>query len=339
MSDTTTAPVVPVGTMRRYRCCGSCGGCGWCGGQFQWWTTKLRTRLKKNVGTKTAGVIVALLTFFLVGFGAATVLLSLECARSNPLDIWYTVVVAAGLCSTVLLLWAALRDPYMPLEEETEEELKMDRAKSTVTFVVLFLLAIACMVVDIYALVVANSCSFREDGLPSRLHTGTAFHVTRLFFVVAQVSVIGWLHMTRRWPKRTVGSAFLAAFVVLADASCWLYQVSENADIICDTSSCWSSVAPTAQPCEGSDRTTHCDFLRLKRYCTPLVGQFSLVATAAMFVLWSKARGSEHAGRESEGEPLIGRRPQAHGDLAAPGWLVAALVLFVLSVALVIVTQ
>ncbi|XP_019639778.1 PREDICTED: uncharacterized protein LOC109481641 [Branchiostoma belcheri] len=252
-SDTTT-PVVPLGRSGRYGRCGSCTcpcTCGgvfarWCQGPF-WWTKWLRTRLGNDVSTKTAGALVALLTFFLVGFGAATVFLNLECTRSNPLEILYTSVVAAGLVSTLMLLWAALRDPYYnAMVEETEEEVKEDRVKSVATFVVLVLLGVACVVVDISAMYVSGSCGYLKDWiLPSGLHTSTAFHAVRLVFVVAQVCSVGWLHATRKWAKQTVGAASLTALIVMADAASWLYQVSESTDVICNTSSCWSAVAPT----------------------------------------------------------------------------------------------
>ncbi|KAI8512905.1 hypothetical protein Bbelb_095440 [Branchiostoma belcheri] len=324
-----------------------------------WWTKWLRTRLGNDVSTKAAGALVALLTFFLVGFGAATVFLSLECRRSNPLEILYTSVVAAGLVSTLMLLWAALRDPYYnAMVEETEEEVKEDRVKSVATFVVLVLLGVACVVVDISAMSVSVFCGYLKDGiLPSSLHTSTAFHAVRLAFVVAQVCSVGWLHATRKWAKQTVGTACLTALIVMADAASWLYQVSESTDVMCDTSSCWSAVsptavapttvtptaftpkavAPTAQPCEVSVRATHCEFLALKRYCDPLIGQFSLVAAAAMLALWSKARGTEHT---SESEPVVDRRrPQDFHGKAAVVWRVLLVVMCVFSLALFIVTQ
>ncbi|KAI8481724.1 hypothetical protein Bbelb_405610 [Branchiostoma belcheri] len=352
-SDTTTS-VVPLGRSGRYGRCGlctcpcTCGGvfARWCQGPF-WWTKWLRTRIGNDVSTKAAGALVALLTFFLVGFGAATVFLSLECRRSNPLEILYTSVVAAGLVSTLMLLWAALRDPYYnAMVEETEEEVKEDRVKSVATFVVLVLLGVACVVVDISAMSVSVFCGYLKDGiLPSSLHTSTAFHAVRLAFVVAQVCSVGWLHATRKWAKQTVGTACLTALIVMADAASWLYQVSESTDVMCDTSSCWSAVsptavapttvtptaftpkavAPTAQPCEVSDRATHCEFLALKRYCDPLIGQFSLVAAAAMLALWSKARGTEHT---SESEPVVDRRrPQDFHGKAAVVWRVLLVVM------------
>ncbi|XP_035671954.1 uncharacterized protein LOC118412968 [Branchiostoma floridae] len=316
----STEELVPV---RRRRCpawC-SCGSCRCSCGSF-WWTRWLRKRLERPLGAHSVvdfflGIFV---TVSVLVFAIQSVLNAMtNCdVRSETLPIIFTALVCVGIPCVAAIGFVIRRDPFM--RDDAAGGGGTEGLELSLLFAPIVLLAVGCVTLDAVFFLLVGACIHRDEGTFPTLAfywTGTAFHVGRMVFVVAQVAMFGWCFKTRSFARQKVYTVLLFTAVVMADLASWFYEIVDKPSALCTrgVSACWDTTVTKSKSytCQEISNVNnifteeYCTFVQFQLYCQPLVGTFALLSLPTMYYMWSKAREGEGGGATDSGEEQTNR--------------------------------